>query len=132
MIPGTGVRFGCNFMSSITNKGKLAFMAFKVRITARVMNEFLRRLLRHCRGKVFLILDGHPVHRSKAVREWVAENSERLRLYFLPPYSPELNRDELLNQDVKSNAVGRRRPKDQLISYATFEAISAARSGSLT
>ena len=33
-----------------------------------------------------------------------------LRLHFLPGYSPELNPDELLNQDVKSNAVGRQRP----------------------
>ncbi|HYA13162.1 MAG TPA: transposase, partial [Syntrophales bacterium] len=34
-------------------------------------------------------------------------------LFYLPGYSPELNPDEVLNQDVKSNAVGRRRPRSQ-------------------
>ena len=36
-----------------------------------------------------------------------------MRLFFLPSYSPELNPDEYLNQDVKSNALGRQRPPDQ-------------------
>jgi transposase len=37
---------------------------------------------------------------------------DRIRIFFLPPYSPELNPDEYLNQDVKSSALGRRRPRD--------------------
>lgn len=41
---------------------------------------------------------------------WLAEHAEQIRLIFLPTYSPELNPDEMLNQDVKANAVGRRRP----------------------
>ncbi|HDZ61612.1 MAG TPA: IS630 family transposase, partial [Nitrospirae bacterium] len=42
----------------------------------------------------------------------------RIRLFYLPGYSPELNPDEMLNQDVKSNAVGRRRAyhQDELVS----------------
>lgn len=42
-----------------------------------------------------------------------AKNNPRLRLYCLPGYSPQLNPDELLNQDVKANAVGRLRPRTQ-------------------
>src|SRR5262249_32665243 len=97
VIPGTGKRFGCNVVSTITNRGRLAFMVFKVRFTARVMVEFLGRLLRHAKRKVFLILDGHPVHRSRTVKEWLKENQARIRLFLLPGYSPELNPDELLN-----------------------------------
>jgi transposase len=112
-IPGTGKRFGCNMMSAITNRGRLAFMVFKGRFTTPVMIVFLARLVRHAGRKVFLILDGHPVHRSKAVARWLAEHSEQMAMFLLPGYSPDLNPDELLNNDVKSNAVGRRRAKNQ-------------------
>lgn len=113
VIPGTGQRFRCNMISTITNRGQLAFMVFKRRFTADVMIEFLRRLLRHANRKVFLILDRHPVHRSQKVTRWIARHADRLERFYLPGYSPELNPDELLNQDVKTNAHGRRRPKDQ-------------------
>ena len=111
-IPGTGKRFGCNMISAITNRGHLAFMVFKQRFTTPVFVEFLGRLVRQV-GKAFLIVDGHPVHRSAAVKRWVAQHAKDLRLFYLPGYSPKLNPDELLNQDVKSNAIGRRRPADQ-------------------
>ena len=113
VIPGTGKRFGCNMISAITNRGRLAFMVFRQRFTGAVMIDFLRRLLRHAQRKVFLVVDGHPVHRSARVRAWIKKHKRRIRLFQLPGYSPELNPDELLNQDVKSNAVGRRRPHDQ-------------------
>ena len=113
VVPGTGKRFGCSMMSVITNRGQLAFMVFKCRFTSRVMIVFLGRLMRHAGRKVFLIVDGHPVHRAKAVAVWLAEHAEHVQMFLLPGYSPELNPDELLNNDVKSNAVGRERAKDQ-------------------
>jgi transposase len=113
VILATGQRFRCNMVSAITNQGRLNFMVFKERFTAQVFIEFLRRLLRQNDRRVYLIIDRHPVHRSHKVKNWVEENEARLRLIFLPSYSPELNPDELLNQDVKSNALGRQRPADQ-------------------
>ena len=110
-IPGTGKRFGCNMISAITNRGRLLFMVFKRRFTTTVFVKFLNRLVRQV-GGLFLIIDGHPVHRSAAVKRWLVEHP-RLRLFYLPGYSPKLNPDELLNQDVKSNAVGRQRPQNQ-------------------
>ena len=113
VVFGTGQRFRCNMISSITNRGRLAFMIFRQRFTARVFLNFLGRLLRltrKTRKKVFLIVDGHPVHKSRSVKRWLAEHHEQIRVFFLPSYSPELNPDELLNQDVKTNALGRVRP----------------------
>jgi transposase len=109
VIPGTGQRFGCNMMSSVTNLGHLSFLLFTERFTADVFIRFCRRLRRQRRRKVFLILDRHPVHRSAAVRDWLDANAERMRVFLLPGYSPELNPDEYLNNDVKTNAVGRQR-----------------------
>jgi transposase len=111
VIPGTGQRLRCNMISTVTNRGSLAFMVFTERFTAGVCVRFLTRLMRHARRRVFLILDRHPVHESAAVRRWIAAHRGRLELFFLPAYSPDLNPDEFLNQDVKSNALGRRRPQ---------------------
>ena len=110
VIPGTGQRFRCNMMSTITNRGRLSFMVFKERFTARVFIKFARRLVRHAERKVLLILDRHPVHRAGEVQRWLARHRDAVGLFFLPGYSPELNPDEYLNQDVKTNALGRQRP----------------------
>lgn len=118
VIPGTGQRFGCNMVSAITNKGRLAFMVFRKRFRDAIFIDFLRRMVRQSERKIFLIVDKHPVHRSSSVKKWLAKNEKQIRLFYLPSYSPELNPDEMLNQDVKSNAVGRQRAhtQDQLLS----------------
>lgn len=77
------------------------------------MLDFLRRLKSQCECKIFLIVDGHPLHRSQQVRQSLEKHTDRIRLFFLPSYSPELNPDQLLNHDLKANAVGRQRPKNQ-------------------
>ena len=113
VIPGTGQRFRCNMISAVTNRGRLGFMVFKERFTTKTFIVFLRRLVRHAGRMVYLIVDGHPVHRSSRVGKWLEEHKGEIKMFRLPSYSPELNPDELLNQDVKSNALGRRRPHDQ-------------------
>jgi transposase len=113
VIPGTGKRFSANLMSSITNRGHLCFVVFKGKFNADVFIGFCRRLRRQRRRKIFLILDGHPVHRSAAAKAWLETNRQRTRVFFLPGYSPDLNPDEYLNNDVKTNAVGRQRAATQ-------------------
>jgi transposase len=113
VIVATGKRFGCNMISAITNQGRLNFMVFKSRFTTPVFLEFLNRLIRQSKRKVFLIVDRHSVHRSKKAKKWLEEQSDKIRLFFLPSYSPELNPDELLNQDVKSNTIRKNRPSQQ-------------------
>ena len=109
VIAGTGQRWGCNMISTVTNRGTLRFMVFKERFTAKVFIAFLRRLVGSARRRVDLIVDGHPVHRSRKVQTWLAQHDREIRMFFLPGYSPALNPDEFLNHDVKANAVGRRR-----------------------
>ena len=113
VIPGTGKRFGCNMVSAITNRGRLYFMVFKRRFQTEVFLEFLRRLVRQIPRYLFLIIDRHPVHISAGVKRWLKKHAEQIRVFYLPSYSPDLNPDEKLNQDVKSNAVGRQRPHTQ-------------------
>ena len=109
----TGKRFKANLIAAVSNTGTLRFRVFDERFTGPVFLDFLKRLVKDNKGrKVVLIVDGHPAHRAKLVRAWVAAHPELIELHFLPGYSPELNPAELLNQDVKTNALGRRRPID--------------------
>jgi transposase len=112
VVKRTGKRFGVNLLSAISGEGLLRFRLFVGSFAGPVLVDFLRRLLRDLAGrKVHLVLDGHPVHRAKLVSGWVAQRPTRIQLHFLPGYSPELNPVELLNNDVKANAAGRRRAR---------------------
>lgn len=113
VIKGTGQRFSTNMISAVTNRGHMCFMVFGENFRVKVFLEFLRRLIKQSKGKVFMIVDGHPVHRAKLVQAWRAKHIRELEIFYLPSYSPELNPDEMLNNDVKSNALGRRRPNDK-------------------
>jgi transposase len=111
-----GKRFGVNYLATLTNLGVMRFLVYTGRFTAAVLLVFLARLLASRTAKVYVILDGHPSHRSRKVKAWVEARSDRIRLVFLPTYSPELNPVEYLNNDVKGNAQrgGRARDRDQL------------------
>jgi transposase len=112
VIKGTGKRFRVNMVSASSNAGRLRFRLFTGSFTAAVFIDFLGWLLRDSGGqKVHLIVDGQPVHRAKLVSTWVGRHGERIELHFLPGYSPELNPVEVLNQDVKAHAAGRRRAR---------------------
>jgi len=112
VVKSTGKRFRINMISTVTNKGTLRFMLFEDSFTAEVFLNFLKRLTKGSKTKIFLILDNLRVHHAKVLKPWLEENKDKIELFYLPSYSPELNPDELLNQDVKSNAVGRKRAKN--------------------
>lgn len=108
----TGKRFGTNMIAVIANDGHLAWELYDGKFNQHVFIAYLERLLcHHPERKIHLVLDGHPSHRSKLVLAWVKEHGAQIEFHFLPGYSPELNPVELLDHDVKANAVGRQRPR---------------------
>ena len=113
----SGKRATANMICAIANSGQMNFQIFEGRFTADVFIEFLRRLIgQYPTRKIYLVVDNHSTHHAKKVRTWLdAEGrSKRLELVFLPAYSPELNPDELLNQDVKRHLRAQTvRPKDR-------------------
>jgi len=113
VIPSTGDRFRCNMVSAIDNSGHMYFKMFDGSFTVKVFVDFMKRLVSQSKREVFLIVDNLSVHKSAEAAKWMAENSTRIRLCVLPKYSPDLNPDEYLNNDVKSNAVGRRRARNK-------------------
>lgn len=108
IVSTTGARFGMNLVSAVSRTGQMHFAVVDGRVNAEVFIEFLRRLIHNRRKPVFLIVDGHPSHKAAMVRKYIATVSDRLRLFFLPPYSPELNPDELVWNDLKTHILGRK------------------------
>jgi transposase len=105
-VPGPRLRV--NQISTVTNAGEVRFMTYTGSMNAALFLVFLSRLLRSTCGKVFLIVDRLRAHMTPGVKDWVARRHERIELFYLPGYSPELNPDEYLNNDLKGsvNAAG--------------------------
>jgi transposase len=107
VVQSSGARFGLNLVSAVTNRGDMRFMITEGRITARVFVEFLKRLVHGSDKPIYLIADGHPIHKAKMVNEFLLSTKGLLKIFYLPPYSPELNPDELVWANLKRR-VGRK------------------------
>jgi len=105
-------KFKVNMISSITKLGKMRFMFYEGNCDHKVFIEFLRRLIKDSTKKIFLIVDNLRVHHSKKVKCWIEQRTEKIQIFYLPPYSPDLNPDEYLNNDLKQNANKNDIPKD--------------------
>ncbi len=126
IVSSTGARFGLNIISAVNPQGNFRFMCVKGRVNAGVFIDFLKRMIKSTDRKVFLIVDGHPSHKAKKVGKFLETVRDRLELFFLPPYSPELNPDEFVWNDLKNNSLGRKaiasieQLKREVISYLRF------------
>jgi transposase len=103
----SGQRSSVNMISAVSARGHLRFMLTKGRVNGLVFTEFLKRLMHGAARPVFLILDGGSYHHSRLVKDYVAGLDGKLRLFFLPPYSPELNPDEQVWNYVKHHGIAK-------------------------
>ncbi|HOO52304.1 MAG TPA: IS630 family transposase [Alphaproteobacteria bacterium] len=109
-------RESINMISAITNQGKVRFKMFEGGMNASILIDFLKRLVKDANRKVILILDNLRVHHAKKVKDWLVGKEEQIEIFYLPPYSPELNPDEYLNCDLKAGVHSGKpaRSKEQL------------------
>jgi transposase len=109
----TAKKISTSMISAVNNRGLMRFMCYKGALNAGLFITFMRRLIKGAAGKIFLIVDNLRVHRSVKVRKWVAEHNDDIKLFFLPPYAPEHNPDEYLNNDLKQQLKNLPRPDCQ-------------------
>ena len=102
VVEATGRRFGLNMISAVSTQGEFRFMIQEGTVNSEVFREFLQRLMKGATRPVILVVDGHPAHKSKLVKDYVEEQEGRLTLAYLPPYSPQLNPDEQVWNWIKS------------------------------
>ncbi len=106
-------RLSVNMISTVTNQGKVRFMIYTGTMNSQRLIKFLKRLIKGAKNKIYLILDNLRVHHSKLVKQWEEENNEKIRLFYLPSYSPERNPDEYLNCDLKLSLSNKPSPKNE-------------------
>jgi transposase len=108
IVVTSGARHGMSLISAITSKGHMRFMVKdKGGVNSDVFIEFLKRLLVGAKRTIFLIVDRGPAHVSKKTKAFVETLGRRLKLFYLPSYSPDRNPDELVWKHLKADTVGR-------------------------
>jgi transposase len=108
IVESTGARHAMSLISAITSRGHMRFMILeKGSVNAEVFIEFLKRLITGATRPVFLVVDRGSAHRAKKTMAFVEGLGGKLRLFFLPPYSPDRNPDELVWKHLKADTVGR-------------------------
>ena len=110
VVISSAVRHSVKMVSAVGPRGELSFQVHEGSMNAERFIEFLHSLLQDVDTPVFLVVDGSSVHRANTVKEYVASTAGRLELFFLPPYSPELNPDEWVNKNVKHDRIARAVP----------------------
>jgi hypothetical protein len=102
VVQPTGARYGMSLISAVTARSHLRFMIKeKSGVNANVFIEFLKRLMVGATRPIFLIIDRGPAHRAKKTKAFVETLGGKLRLFFLPLYSPDRNPDELVWKHLK-------------------------------
>lgn len=107
VVRGTGNRKSLNMISAVSPHGKLHFSFVDGNINSASFIAYCEKLLHDIPGKIFLIVDGHSAHKSKKTLKFAESTAGRLTLFYLPPYSPELNPDEWVWKNIKHDNVGR-------------------------
>ena len=108
VVLSTGARYRMSLISAVTSRGHMRFMIKeKGGVNADVFIEFLKWLMVGSNNRIFLIVDRGPAHVAKKTKAFVATVGDRLRLIYLPPYSPDRNPDELVWKHLKADTVGR-------------------------
>jgi len=107
VVKTTGARYRVNMISAVSAQGQLRFMVIEQGLKANIFIDFLKRLINDQANPVFLIVDGHPVHKSKKVKDFIKSLNGKLELFYLPGYSPELNPDESVWNHIKHHTVGK-------------------------
>jgi len=106
-------RFSLSMISAITNEGQMRYMIYKGGMKTPIFIDFLRRLTYKAKRKKYVIVDNLKVHHAKAVTAWINKHSDKISIFYLPPYTPERNPDEYVNQDLKSDLSKKPKPRSE-------------------
>jgi transposase len=120
VVISSAVRHSVKIVSAVGQRGELSFHVHEGSMDAQRFIEFLTSMLHDFDTPIFLVVDGSSVHKAKIVKEFIEGTGGRLKLFFLPPYSPELNPDEWVNKNVKHDRIARAVPftRDDLTTVA--------------
>lgn len=114
MVLANANRPKLSVISTGTNKGQMRWKVFSGALNAKILIGFMKRLVHGREKRIFLVLDNLRVHYSKAVKKWLEANADKIVIFYLPSYSPELNPKELLNADLKQYVIKAAPPRNKI------------------
>ena len=107
VVVTSGQRQSLNVISAVNARGEFWAATYTGKLNAEAFVAFLKNFMKGRRGKVFLVVDGHPAHKANLVNEYVGSLGGRLELHPLPP-APDLNPDEFVWGHMKTNGVSKK------------------------
>lgn len=113
VVAGSGKTRSISMVSAVSPRGELHFQVYEEGIKKEEFLEFCKMLVADMNRPVFLILDNSQVHRAKILKEYVEQSNGMLTIFFLPPYSPDLNPDEWVWKNIKHDNLGRASVKSE-------------------
>jgi len=111
VVESLGKHESIGMASAISMQGAMFWMTYDGSMNSTLFTEFLDLLIHDIEGKIFLIVDNVKYHSSKEASKWVQEHKDRIELFFLPAYSPDLNPDEWVWKNVKGDHIARAVPQ---------------------
>jgi transposase len=113
ILTQTGQKFSTSMIAAVNNRGLMRFKLYNGAPKVAIFLDFMKRLIRDAKQKVFLIVDNLRVHHAKKVKQWLAQHEDEIEIFYLPAYAPEHNPDEYLNNDLKQTLKNRPRPESR-------------------
>src|ERR1700757_2883503 len=107
VVERPGQRQSMSAASAVNARGGFWFCTYTGALNAQLFVDLLKKMMRHRKKPVHLVLDGLPAHKKVLVHEYAAATEGKLTLHFLPGYAPDLNPDELVWSHVKRTGVAR-------------------------
>jgi len=126
VVTGTGKTRSISMVSAVSPRGELHFQVHETGIKKEEFLEFCKTLIADAGRPVYLIVDNSQVHRSKILKAYAEQSNGMLTIFFLPPYSPDLNPDEWVWKNVKHDNLGRAVAKSEG-ELAQFAGLALAR-----
>lgn len=107
VVAASGRTRSISMVSAVSPRGELHFRVHEKGIKKEEFLEFCKMLIADTGRPVFIILDNSSVHHAKIIKEYAEQSGGMLTVFFLPPYSPDLNPDEWVWKNVKHDNLGR-------------------------
>jgi len=107
IVPATGGRYRINMIAAITNEGEMHYQVGTQSLNGDAFVEYLKNLAKEVPHPIWIVTDGYSVHHSKVVKEYLETTNGKMKIFFLPTYSPHLNPVELVWNNIKAHGTAR-------------------------
>ena len=84
ILTQTGQKFSTSMIAAVSNRGLMRFKLYKGALNVAIFIDFMKRLIKDAKQKVFLIVDNLRVHHAKAVQDWLVRHKVEIENLLSP------------------------------------------------